>query len=252
MTTTRTHPTPAAPSPGSGPSVPRWAELVPVAVLGISFGAMAAIRPNAVRDLFSGTQAVLVTLGLVTGWLLLSRLILPRLIRNGWARVGVLSALAVAVVVALVLPTVVDKKVVEALPDSSRDDSATAVEPDAPEAPAQPMTSTEPLTIGTGTLRGIDHDATGSAVLYQRSDGTFIVGLEDIDVEPGPDYKVYIVPGQNREEPGDNGILLSDLRGNQGTQFYDVPAGTNVVAGEWTVLIWCRSFAVPIANSTPA
>ena len=111
--------------------------------------------------------------------------------------------------------------------------------------------ATEPVRIATGALRGIDHDASGPASIYRRPDGSFVVGLEEIDIEPGPDYRVYVVPGMDRTEPGDDGIELDALRGNQGTQFYTAPPGIELEAGNWTVLVWCRVFAVPIANATP-
>jgi hypothetical protein len=44
---------------------------------------------------------------------------------------------------------------------------------------------------------------------------------------------------------------LDALRGNQGTQYYEVPSGTDPGPG-WTVLIGCRAFGVPVANSTQA
>jgi len=239
----------ARPARRAGP--PRWVELIPPAVLLVAFAVMALLRPNAVRDLFSGTQAILVTAAIIAGWLLVSRLILPRLVRNAWVRVGILSALAVALVLVLILPAVRDKKVVETFPSA-----APAAAPSDSTDGSTPSTvaaedTTAPTRLGAGALTGIDHDATGTAVLYEQSDGAFVVGLEDIDVEPGPDYFVYLVPGSDRTEPGDQGVELDALRGNQGTQFYAVPDGTTPTAGGWTVLVWCRAFAVPIANATP-
>ena len=79
--------------------------------------------------------------------------------------------------------------------------------------------------------------------------GPFVVALEDIDIEPGPDYRVYLVRGTDRESPGD-GIELAGLRGNQGTQYYEVPSDVTDAGDGWTVLVWCRAFGVPVANAT--
>lgn len=67
----------------------------------------------------------------------------------------------------------------------------------------------------------------------------------------GPDYDVYVVQGSDRRDLG-GGVRLDDLRGNQGTQFYDVPTGADLGDGPWTVLVWCQIFGVPVAHATPA
>ena len=54
----------------------------------------------------------------------------------------------------------------------------------------------------------------------------------------------YVVSGVNRKDR-DGGARLDDLRGNAGTQYYDVARGLDLETGPWTVLIWCQTFGVP-------
>ena len=119
-----------------------------------------------------------------------------------------------------------------------------------PGAPLPPSTTAaQPMRVSTRDLRGIDHDASGTASIYRLPDGSLVVGLEDIDVEPGPDYHVYVAAGADRQDRNE-AIYLAARRGNQGTQYYDVPREAGDVGEGWTVLVWCRSFGVPIANVT--
>jgi hypothetical protein len=210
----------------------------------LAFATKAVLQPRAVRDVFSGTQAFAVAFGIGVAWLALWAL-LRRFVRNGWVRTLILAVVAGFLIFWLVVSALVDKKVVEALPGARP--AAESTTGDATPAPV----AAPPVKVATAPLRGIDHDATGAAVLYRRDDGSFLVGLEQIDIEPGPDYKLYIVPGIDRESPGDAGVFLDSLRGNQGTQYYEVPTSTELRPGEWTVLVWCRAFAVPIAHATP-
>jgi hypothetical protein len=212
---------------------------------------MLVVHPNAVRSGIMSTRAVVVNVGLLAGWLLLSFVLLPRLLHNVLARAAVLTVIAIAAVVVLVVPTLRDKKVVEAFPMPKVEATSGADAKADVETPTSTAPSTEPARIASGPLRGIDHDASGTASIYRRPDGSYVVGLEDIDIEPGPDYQVYVVRGSDREEPGD-GTHLSGLRGNQGTQYYEVPADAGEVGEGWTVLVWCRAFGVPVANASPA
>ena len=123
-----------------------------------------------------------------------------------------------------------------------------------PSTTAAPTTTTtvpaDPVRLRSGQFMGIDHRASGTVSIYRSPDGRYVVGLEEFDIQPGPDYDVYVVPGANRADQ-DGGARLDDLRGNRGTQYYEVPADIDVVSGEWTVLIWCQTFGVPVANATP-
>lgn len=214
---------------------------------------MLVVHPNAVRSGIMSTRAVLVNVGLLAGWLLLSFVLLPRVLHNTLARAAVLTVIAIAAVVVLVVPTLRDKRVVEAFPTPKVEDTrATDTDTDTDVAtPTSTAVASEPVRIASGPLRGIDHDASGTASIYRRPDGSYVIGLEEIDIEPGPDYQVYVVEGADRDEPGD-GTHLAGLRGNQGTQYYEVPADAGGVGEGWTVLVWCRAFGVPVANATPA
>ena len=150
----------------------------------------------------------------------------------------------------LVVPTLRDKEVIEEFPVAAAEPTIppTTIRGSPPKT-APPTTATaQPVKISTGGLEGIGHDASGTASIYRQPDGHEVVALEGIDIEPGPDYRVIVVRGDDQQSPGD-GLELDALRGNQGTQYYEVPAGTDPGAG-WTVLIWCRAFGVPVANAT--
>src|SRR5439155_16077380 len=94
-------------------------------------------------------------------------------------------------------------------PRATTADAGAADTDDAADAGASTATTTtavpvaDPVRVSTGALHGIDHDASGTASIYRLPDDSYVVGLEDIDIEPGPDYQVYVVPGTDRETPGD-------------------------------------------------
>ena len=102
--------------------------------------------------------------------------------------------------------------------------------------------------VGRAGLHGIDHRASGDVLLAFGAEGSKVVRLERLDVEPGPDYQVDLVPGSIPDPSG--GVRLDHLRGNRGNQNYSVPATAASTVRPVTVLIWCRAFGVLVAAAT--
>src|SRR5215210_1228146 len=107
-----------------------------------------------------------------------------------------------------------------------------------------PPSDTGPRLLGRGRLRGIGHTASGSAELVEH-DGRVVVQLRDFEVQPGPDYRLYLTRG---ERPG-GGRELGALKGTSGDQRYAVERRADARRFD-TVLIWCRAFSVPVAAAT--
>ena len=105
--------------------------------------------------------------------------------RRPRAYVALLSVVAAIAIGVLVLPTIFDTKVVEEFPAAVAEPTAPSTDPVA-EVPLTTGTApAAPVRVSTArALRGIGHDATGTASIYRRADRTEVVALEDIDVEP--------------------------------------------------------------------
>jgi electron transfer DM13 len=217
----------------------RW-EFVPEAVLFIGLTAFFVHQNDAATSAFKSTKAVAIMAAVTLGWLG-ARVLFARLVPFALGRAAVFSVAAAVALSVVVFPAYDNETVIESFP------TAAAATP----MPAPAELAAPPATKRAGAFRGIDHRASGSAVIYRQPDGRYVGGLEDIDIQPGPDYDLYVVPGADRRDTK-GGIRLGDLRGNRGTQFYDVPAGVNLEDGPWTVLVWCQTFAVPVANATPS
>ena len=209
-------------------------ELLPEAALVLGLGVFAILERGVVVSALRSPRAVALMVIVGVAWIA-ARLLLARFSRLRVLRTLLFAVAAIGVFAIVVFPNYRNERVVEAFPGPG---STAAV-------------AAQPAPLRTGELMGIDHRAMGTVSLYRSADGGHVVGLEQIDIQPGPDYDVYLVPGADQQDPSD-GIRLDDLRGNQGTQYYEIPAGTTIGDGSWTVLVWCQIFDVPVANATPA
>lgn len=220
----------------------RWYELAPEAVLLVGLGVFALTEPHAAASGFKSTKALVIMAAVALGWIV-ARAVALLVLRWPVIRLALFGVVALGILKVVVLPAYQDHTVIEALP--AQPVAAAAV------PTGLPVTSAEPVKLGTGSLRGIDHRASGTVSLYRQPDGHVVIGLEEFDIQPGPAYALYVVDGVDRHDH-DGGTRLEKLRGNKGTQFYDAPHSVTADGGPLTVLVWCETFDVPVANATPA
>ena len=248
--TSSTVDTPAA-GPSGAPARRRWKWLLsalPTIAFLATFGFFFVDKNREARTVFTSAPGLLTIAAIGAGYLLLAFL-LRRLVRWAWVAPVVLAAVVLSLAAWIVRPYYVDQSADRMLVQGMVGDAPSAGSP-----PAAPMAGQEqaagPVRVSSGGLRGIGHDAAGSASIVKSPDGSFVVRFESFDIEGSPDPRVYLVQDSDARRPG--GVELGRLRGNQGQVLdYPVPAGTSPGPG-WTVLVWCRAFSVPIANATQA
>ena len=230
-------------------SWPTWYELLPELVLGAGLALFLVDEPDAATSAFKSSRAITLMAAATVAWVV-GRVVIARLVRWPLARTAVFGVAAIGALAVVVVPAYRNETVVEAFPAAP---SRPLLEDTVPTTAIPPVTTVraEPVRLRSGPFLGIDHRASGTVSFYRTPDDRHVVGLEEFDIQPGPDYDVYVVPGSNRAHL-DGGVRLDDLRGNRGTQYYDVPSHIDVGNGEWTVLIWCQTFSVPVASATPA
>ena len=96
---------------------------------------------------------------------------------------------------------------------------------------------------------GLEHGASGSVVIVTDEDGGIVVRFVDLDASNGPDLKVYLSTNPVDGPAGafdDEAIDLGALKGNIGSQNYDVSPGVDL-ADYRSVVIWCDRFDTPFA-----
>lgn len=116
-------------------------------------------------------------------------------------------------------------------------------------SPQPSSASPRPVVVSREELRLISHHASGIAALVRLPDGSSVIRLEELDVENGPDLRVYLSAASADGPPDaldDDFVDLGVLKGNQGNQNYAVPSGTDL-SHYRSVTIWCRRFAVGFA-----
>lgn len=107
-----------------------------------------------------------------------------------------------------------------------------------------------PTIVAEGEFISHEHTTTGTARIYQLPEGNYQLALENLDTSNGPDVRVWLSQGPVIEgtagwtTAGEHPHLdVAPIKGNRGTQVYDLPADFN--PADWpTVDLWCEDFSV--------
>ena len=130
--------------------------------------------------------------------------------------------------------------------DETQQPSDTEPDGAAPETtqpePAEPQIIVE----AAGTFIDRSHPTEGMALVLGDGSGQRFLRLEDFRTDNGPDLNVYLSaahPDASRGDFDDDFVDLGDLKGNVGSQNYEIPAGLDLDHYS-TVAIWCVRFGV--------
>jgi hypothetical protein len=135
-------------------------------------------------------------------------------------------------------------------------EQATATQPpdeQATETPTAEPEPAQPVVVLQGQFQDADsfHQGSGSATIYQLADGGLVLRFEDFSVTNGPDLHVLLAVDPapaSREDLGDY-VDLGSLKGNLGSQNYEIPPGTDLSQFK-SVVIYCVPFHVVFATAT--
>jgi hypothetical protein len=120
---------------------------------------------------------------------------------------------------------------------------ATTVPPPTTVAPPSTVPA-GPVEVARGEFVSRDHGTSGVARVLELGPGQRIVRLEGLDTDNGPDLYLYLTTNPAAGDEGafdDEFVNLGRLKGNQGDQNYELPAGTDL-GRLATVVIWCDRF----------
>ena len=105
------------------------------------------------------------------------------------------------------------------------------------------------VQLSSGQFVGLAHGASGTAAVVELGSGGRVLTFTDLDTDNGPDLRVYLVAGPvSGDGDVDDFVDLGGLKGNKGTQQYEIPAGTDTDRYS-TVVIWCRAFTISFAKA---
>lgn len=117
---------------------------------------------------------------------------------------------------------------------------------------ADSAASSNPVVISSGQFHPVAHPGKGDAIVYRLEDGSHVLRLENLDIFNGPALYVYAVAAEDandNETVEEAGFLnLGPLKGNQGSQTYELPIQFDLEKHR-SISIWCKRFSVNFATA---
>ena len=104
--------------------------------------------------------------------------------------------------------------------------------------------------LAKGDFHKAEKAGSGTATVYQLSNGKQLLRLTDFSVENGPDLHVRLIAADDAKDTASvakaDYVEVAKLKGNKGAQNYELPE--NVDLGKYRVVsIWCNRFSVNFA-----
>jgi electron transfer DM13 len=102
-------------------------------------------------------------------------------------------------------------------------------------------------TLFTGKFHGKAHATEGRATIYQQADGKLLLRLTGFKTSNGPDVHVVLLAVKEASDDANSlrssleRVELGKMKGNEGDQNYEIPAGTDL-SKFTTVSIYCERF----------
>jgi hypothetical protein len=108
-----------------------------------------------------------------------------------------------------------------------------------------------PDVLARGRFISLEHTTRGQAVVLETSGGRRFLRFEGFETSNGPDLVVYLSAKEPAGPDDWHGydqdfVDLGVLKGNVGSQNYEIPEGTDLDRYS-TAVVWCRRFTVGFA-----
>jgi hypothetical protein len=118
----------------------------------------------------------------------------------------------------------------------------------------EPTPEAQPVAVLQGQFQDADsfHRGAGQATVYRLPDGSHVLRFEEFEVTNGPDLHVLLSTHPaptNRAEVMEGYLDLGQLKGNVGSQNYEIPPETDLSQYK-SIVIYCEPFHVVFSTAT--